>query len=121
MQRCLRKLKLKLAPKTQKSFSFLSVTFQLRVANFNFNFLSHYCIDFQNLCAHHEEEILRIPKHQLSDEYWPRKRQKRKGHPKLNKTPIFGKLSFSLNCHNLAHNNPNFTSWGCFRILRTSS
>ena len=32
-------------------------------ANFNFNFLRHLCINFQNLCAHHEEEILRIPKH----------------------------------------------------------
>merc|ERR1712155_218233 len=48
---------------TQKSFSCLSVTFQKRVANFNFNFLSHFCINFQNLSAHHQEEILRIPKH----------------------------------------------------------
>ena len=30
----------------------------------------------------------------------------------------FGKLLFSLNCNNLAQNNPNFT---CFGILRTSS
>ena len=35
--------------------------------NFNFNFLSHFCINFQNSCAHYQEEILRIPKHpQLS-------------------------------------------------------
>ena len=29
----------------------------------HFNFLSHFCIDYQNLSAHHQEEILRIPKH----------------------------------------------------------
>ena len=33
----------------------------------------------------------------------------------------FGKVLFSLNCHNLAQNHPNFTSGGCFGILRTSS
>ena len=37
--------------------------FQLRVANFKFNFLSHFCINFQNLSAHHQEQFLRIPKH----------------------------------------------------------
>ena len=46
------------------------------------------------------------PKHQLSDEYWPRKWQKTKWHKncfsKLNKTPILGDLPFSLNCCNLA-------------------
>ena len=31
--------------------------------NFNFNFLSLFCINFQNSCAHHQEEILRILKH----------------------------------------------------------
>ena len=41
-------------------------------------------------------------KSQLSDEYWPRKQQKTKRCPKLNKTPIFGDLPFSLNCCNLA-------------------
>ena len=61
------------------------------------------------------------PKHQLSDEYWPRKQQKTKKLSKLIKTPIFGDLPFSLKCHNLAQNNPNFASWGCFGILRTSS
>ena len=61
------------------------------------------------------------PKHQLSDEYWPRKQQKTKRLSKLIKTPIFGDLPFSLNCCNLAQNNPNFASWGCFGILRTSS
>ena len=61
------------------------------------------------------------PRNQLSDEYWPRKQQKTKWLSKLNKTPIFGDLPFSLNCHNLAQNNPNFASWGCFGILRTSS
>ena len=33
----------------------------------------------------------------------------------------FLKLLFSLNCHNLAQNHPNFVSWGCFGNLRTSS
>ena len=61
------------------------------------------------------------PKHQLSDEYWPRKQQKTKKLSKLIKTPVFGDLPFSLNCHNLAQNNPIFASWGCFGILRTSS
>ena len=61
------------------------------------------------------------PKHQHSDEYWPRKQQKTKKLSKLIKTPIFGDLPFSLKCHNLAQNNPNFASWGCFGILRTSS
>jgi len=71
MQKWLRKLKLKLALLTQKSFSCLSVTFQLRVANFKFNFLSHFCINFQNLSAHHQEEFLRIPKHsQLAKFEW---------------------------------------------------
>ena len=40
------------------------------------------------------------PKNQLSDEYWPRKHQKTKWHPKSNKTQNFGKLLFSLDCHN---------------------
>ena len=31
------------------------------------------------------------------------------------------KTSLLSNCHNLAQNHPNFTSWGCFGILRTSS
>ena len=42
------------------------------------------------------------PRNQLSDEYWPRKQQKTERLPKLNKTPIFGDLPFSLNCCNLA-------------------
>ena len=46
------------------------------------------------------------PKHQLSDEYWPRKWQKTKWHKNcfsnLNKTQIFEDLPFSLNCCNLA-------------------
>ena len=61
------------------------------------------------------------PRNQLSDEYWPRKQQKTKWLSKLNKTPIFGDLPFSLNCHNLVKNHPNFASWGCFGILRISS
>ena len=34
-----------------------SFNFQVRVGSINFNFLRHFCIDFQKLCAHHEEEI----------------------------------------------------------------
>ena len=70
MQKWLRKLKLKLALWTQKSIFWLSVTFQMRVANFNFNFLSHFCIDFENLCAHQQEEILKIPKHPQTSTFW---------------------------------------------------
>ena len=33
----------------------------------------------------------------------------------------FETFLFSLNWHNLAQNHPNFTSWGCFGNLRTSS
>ena len=44
-------------------FKSVIVLYFFRVANFNFNFLSHFCIDFENLCAHHREEVLRIPKH----------------------------------------------------------
>ena len=33
----------------------------------------------------------------------------------------FWKLLFSLNCHNLTQNHPNFASWGCFGNLRTYS
>ena len=33
---------------------------------------------------------------------------------------IYLKTSLFSNCHNLAQNNPNFASWGCFGILRTS-
>ena len=61
------------------------------------------------------------PRSHLSDEYWQRKQQKTKKLSKLIKTPIFGDLPFSLNCHYSAQNNPNFASWGCFGILRTSS
>ena len=61
----------------------------------------------------------------LSDEYWPRKQQKTKWHKNcfyksINQTN-FVKLQFSFNCNNLAQNNPNFASWGCFGIVRTSS
>ena len=105
MQKWPRKLKLKLILLTQKSFFCLSVTFQIRVEKFNFNFLCQ----FQN-----------TPKNQLYDEYWPRKHQKTKWHPKSNKTPNFGKLLFSLDCHNLASNQSNSTSWGCFGILKIS-
>ena len=98
--------------------------FQMRVAYFNFNFLSHYCINFQNLCANHQEEILRFqntPKNQLSGEYWPRKQKKTKWHPILNKTLIFGNSLFSLDFHNLASNLSNSTIWGCFGIVKISS
>ena len=56
--------------KISKSIFWLSVAFQMRVANFNFNFLSHFCIDFENLCAHQQEEILTIPKHPQKSSFW---------------------------------------------------
>ena len=97
-----------------------SVTFQMRVANFNFNYQPFLQI-LVPIIKRISWGFRNTPKHQLSDEYWPRKQQKTERLPKLNKTPIFGDLPFSLNCHNLAQNNPNFASWGCFGILRTSS
>ena len=63
VQKWQRKLMLKLALLPQKSFFCFSVSFQMGVANFNFNFLGHFFINFQNLCAHDQEEILTIPKH----------------------------------------------------------
>ena len=53
--------------------------------------LSLGCINFKNICAYHEEEVLRFPKH-----------------------PQLVKLLYFLNCHNLAQNHPNFTSFGVF-------
>ena len=63
MQKWLRNLKLKLTTLIWKVTERQENDFCVKSANFNFNFLSHFCINFENLCAHHQEEILRIPKH----------------------------------------------------------
>ena len=98
--------------------------------------LSLGCINCQNLCAHHQEELMTIPKHpQLSKfgwfwaKLWPF--EKKRCFEIIKDLLVFGtkmvnqnyfqKLLFSLDCHNLAQNHPNFTSWGCFGNLRTSS
>ena len=86
-------------------------TFRLR------EFLSPRCINFKNLCSHNQEEALRIPKHpQLAKFAWF---DAKLWHFKKNNVltsllhifnqNYFEKVLFSLNCHNLAQNHPNFT------------
>ena len=59
MQKWLRKLKLKLATLIWKVTDSQKIDFCVQSANFNFNFLSHFCINSQYSCAHYQEEILR--------------------------------------------------------------
>ena len=92
-------------------------------------------IFLQNLCVHHQENLLTIPKHpQLANFgwFWVKLWQF-----KDNKVPknnfdwqfssiykqIFNyyKTSLFWNCHNLLQNHLNFASWGCFGIVRRSS
>ena len=70
MQKWLRKLKLKLATLIWKVTDSQKIDFCVLSANFNFNFLSHFCIDFENLCAYQQEEILTIPKHPQKSSFW---------------------------------------------------
>ena len=63
MQKWLRKLNLKLATLNLKVTDRQENDFCVKSANFNCNFLSHFCINFENLCAHQQEEILKILKH----------------------------------------------------------
>ena len=70
MQKWLRKLKLKLATLIWKVTDSQKIDFCVQSANFNFNFLSHFCINFENLCAHQQEEILTIPKHPQKSSFW---------------------------------------------------
>ena len=63
MQKWLRKLNLKLATLIWKVTESQKIDFCVKSANFNFNFLSYFCINFENLYAHQQEEILKIPKH----------------------------------------------------------
>ena len=104
--------------------SWFSVSFQMGVANFNFNFLSHFCINFQNLCAHHQEEILRFPKHPQKSSFWwvlAEKTAKNKVAPKIEYQKYFRKNLSSLEHHNLASDSSNWASRGCFGIVKTSS
>ena len=94
------------------------------VANFNFNFLSHFCINFQNLCAHHQEEILRFPKHPQKSSFWwvlAEKTAKNKVATKIEYQKYFRKNLSSLEHHNLASDSSNWASRGCFGIVKTSS
>ena len=94
------------------------------VANFNFNFLSHFCINFQNLCGHHQEEILRFPKHPQKSSFWwvlAEKTAKNKVAPKIEYQKYFRKTLSSLEHHNLASDLSNWASRGCFGIVKTSS
>ena len=61
---------LKLATLIWKVTDSQKIDFCVQSANFNFNFLSHFCIDFENLCAHQQEEILTIPKHPQKSSFW---------------------------------------------------
>ena len=71
MQKWLRKLKLKLATLFWKVTERQKNDFCAESAHFNFNYLSHFWSNCQNLSAHHQEEILRIPKHsQLAKFEW---------------------------------------------------
>ena len=94
------------------------------------------CINLQNLCGHHQEEVLRFPKHpQLAKFgwFWAKLWQfkENESFQKIilidnlvqNTKQIINYLKTLLfcNCHNLAKNHPNFASWGCFGNLRTSS
>ena len=104
--------------------SWFSVSFQIGVANFNFNFLSHFCINFQNLCAHHQEEILRFPKHPQKSSFWwvlAEKTAKNKVATKIEYQKYFRKNLSSLEHHNLASDSSNWASRGCFGIVKTSS
>ena len=104
--------------------SWFSVSFQMGVANFNFNFLSHFCINFQNLCAHHQEEILRFPKHPQKSSFWwvlAEKTAKNKVATKIEYQKYFRKNLSSLEHHNLASDSSNWASRGCFGIVKTSS
>ena len=108
--------------KNTDTFFCHSFNLQVRVGSINFNFLRHFCIDFQKLCAHHEEEILRIPKHPQLAKFGrvlAKKTAKNKVVSKIQYQTNFWIFLFSWDCHNLAQNHPNFACWGCFGILRT--
>ena len=124
MQKWLRKLRLKLTLLTQKSIFCPSVTFQMWVANFNFNYLCHFCINFENSCAHHQEEILTIPKHPQKSSFWwwlAEKTAKNEVAPKIEYQNNFSKTLSSLEHHNLASDSSNWASRGCFGIVMISS
>ena len=70
MQKWPRKLKLKLATPIWKLTEKQKNDFCGKSANFNINFLCHFCTNFQNLCAHNQEEILTIPKHPQKSYFW---------------------------------------------------
>ena len=70
MQKWLRKFKLKLGTLFWKVTERQKIDFCVKSAHFNFNFLSHFCINFQNSCAHHQEDILRFPKHPQTSTFW---------------------------------------------------
>ena len=90
--------------------------------------LSLRCIKIKNLCAHHQEEVLRIPKHpQLAKFgwFWAELLQliENKSFPKfvwylIFKSSICTTLILAVF---LAETHPKFASWGCFGILKISS
>ena len=91
-------------------------------------FLSPGCINLKKICAHNQEEVLRIPKHpQLAKFgwFWAELLQfiENKSFPKFVWYLIF-KSSFCTTLFLavfLAETHPNFAIWGCFGILKISS
>ena len=82
------------------------------------------CINLQNLCGHHQEEVLRFPKHhQLEKFEWvlAEKTAKNKVATKIEYQKYFRKNLSSLEHHNLASDSSNWASRGCFGIVKTSS
>ena len=58
-----RKFKLKLATLTWKLTERKKNDFCIESAQFNFNYLRYFLSNCQNVSAHHQKKILRIPKH----------------------------------------------------------
>ena len=87
-------------------------------------FSQPFCINFQNLRAHHQEEILRFLKHPQKSSFWwvlAEKTAKNKVATKIEYQKYFRKNLSSLEHHNLASDSSNWASRGCFGNLRTSS
>ena len=105
MQKWLRKLKLKLATLIWKVTDSQKIDFCVKSANFNLNFLCHFCINFENLCPSTRgdpEDSETPPKVNFLMSFGQENSKKQSGtktvFSKLNKTPIFEDLPFSLNC-----------------------
>ena len=73
---------------------------------------------------HHQEEILRFPKHPQKSSFWwvlAEKTAKNKVAPKIEYQKYFRKNLSSLEHHILASDSSNWASRECFGIVKTSS